>query len=219
MAPCSHTWHYKCIRELLNGPSYPIFTCPNCRAAADLDAEVDEPDEEWQQLESGAEDASVEQIQVDESSPPLVDHSDDAMELVPNEAAQSAAPSGAPEAAAADGGEAGDTTMMLDHAPTVTAAPPPPPPEPAASSPVPIPQPNRATLVNGGHVPSRGGNRTPSPPGARPAVHHEGPLTPRNDLGPWVFDGDAGRSSQDISRPGAMSNLDAATAQVESNAS
>ncbi|KAF3769584.1 SMAD/FHA domain-containing protein, partial [Cryphonectria parasitica EP155] len=37
VAPCSHTWHFKCIRALLSGPNYPIFICPNCRAAADLE--------------------------------------------------------------------------------------------------------------------------------------------------------------------------------------
>ncbi|OIW33777.1 SMAD/FHA domain-containing protein, partial [Coniochaeta ligniaria NRRL 30616] len=41
VAPCSHTWHYKCIRSLLSSPSYPIFICPNCRAAADLEADVE----------------------------------------------------------------------------------------------------------------------------------------------------------------------------------
>src|SRR6185436_13826280 len=51
VAPCSHTWHYKCIRSLLASPQYPIFICPNCRAAADLEAEVEDP-EEWEQLES-----------------------------------------------------------------------------------------------------------------------------------------------------------------------
>ncbi|CAI4219095.1 unnamed protein product [Parascedosporium putredinis] len=67
VAPCSHTWHYKCIRSLLTSPQYPIFVCPNCRAAADLEAEVDEPGEEWQQL-TGEESAN------DESSnePPAV---------------------------------------------------------------------------------------------------------------------------------------------------
>src|SRR4051794_13024936 len=47
VAPCSHVWHYKCIRPILNGPSYPHFLCPNCRAVADLEADVDEPFEEW----------------------------------------------------------------------------------------------------------------------------------------------------------------------------
>jgi hypothetical protein len=32
--------------------------------------------------------------------------------------------------------------------------------------------------------------RTPSPSGINPALNgQEGPITPRNDAGPWVFDG------------------------------
>ncbi len=52
VAPCSHVWHYKCIRPILNDHrSWPQFLCPNCRAVADLEADVDDPDaleEEWE---------------------------------------------------------------------------------------------------------------------------------------------------------------------------
>ena len=52
VAPCSHVWHYKCIRPILNDhKSWPQFLCPNCRAVADLEADVDDPDaldEEWE---------------------------------------------------------------------------------------------------------------------------------------------------------------------------
>ncbi|KAG2172863.1 hypothetical protein INT43_000213 [Umbelopsis isabellina] len=43
LAPCSHHFHYKCIRPLL--ASHPGFQCPLCRSYADLDApvEVDQP--------------------------------------------------------------------------------------------------------------------------------------------------------------------------------
>lgn len=44
VAPCSHTFHYKCLRPLLI--NHPGFLCPLCRKYADLDAscnvEVDE---------------------------------------------------------------------------------------------------------------------------------------------------------------------------------
>ncbi len=39
-APCSHSWHYKCIRPLII-KAYPIFTCPNCRAIIDLEEDTD----------------------------------------------------------------------------------------------------------------------------------------------------------------------------------
>ncbi|KAG0167824.1 hypothetical protein DFQ28_003229 [Apophysomyces sp. BC1034] len=38
VAPCSHTYHYKCIRPLLQ--SYPGFQCPICRTYSDLEASV-----------------------------------------------------------------------------------------------------------------------------------------------------------------------------------
>ncbi|KZF26618.1 SMAD/FHA domain-containing protein, partial [Xylona heveae TC161] len=40
VAPCSHVWHYKCIRPILSGSNWPQFLCPNCRAVADLEADV-----------------------------------------------------------------------------------------------------------------------------------------------------------------------------------
>jgi hypothetical protein len=39
LAPCSHHFHYKCIRPLL--ASHPAFQCPLCRTYADLDASVE----------------------------------------------------------------------------------------------------------------------------------------------------------------------------------
>ncbi|ORZ22612.1 SMAD/FHA domain-containing protein [Absidia repens] len=38
VAPCSHTFHYKCARPLLM--NHPGFLCPLCRSYADLDASV-----------------------------------------------------------------------------------------------------------------------------------------------------------------------------------
>ncbi|MCO5556064.1 hypothetical protein L7F22_009608 [Adiantum nelumboides] len=55
IAPCSHVFHYKCIRPLLN-MHHPGFSCPLCRTFADLEEDVEE-DEAWQQAllkEAGA---------------------------------------------------------------------------------------------------------------------------------------------------------------------
>ncbi|KAI9356858.1 SMAD/FHA domain-containing protein [Pilaira anomala] len=38
VAPCSHSFHFKCCYPLLN--NYPGFTCPLCRSYADLNANV-----------------------------------------------------------------------------------------------------------------------------------------------------------------------------------
>jgi len=49
VAPCSHVWHYKCIRPILNDhKTWPQFLCPNCRAVTDLEAEVDDPNIDWE---------------------------------------------------------------------------------------------------------------------------------------------------------------------------
>ncbi|WFD18830.1 hypothetical protein MCAP1_001041 [Malassezia caprae] len=46
MAPCSHMFHYKCIRPILS-LHYPGFSCPLCRTFADLEADLqDDTDEE-----------------------------------------------------------------------------------------------------------------------------------------------------------------------------
>lgn len=44
ISPCSHNWHYRCIRRLVMS-SYPQFVCPNCRSACDLEASLDTDDE------------------------------------------------------------------------------------------------------------------------------------------------------------------------------
>ncbi|KAG0309152.1 hypothetical protein BGZ98_004898 [Dissophora globulifera] len=47
VAPCSHVYHYKCIRPLLMA-THPGFLCPLCRTFADLEdsVEIDDPLEE-----------------------------------------------------------------------------------------------------------------------------------------------------------------------------
>ncbi|KAL8931332.1 MAG: hypothetical protein Q9211_007042, partial [Gyalolechia sp. 1 TL-2023] len=55
VAPCSHVWHYKCIRPILNDhKTFPSFLCPNCRAVGDLEADVDDPDamDDWDDEEA-----------------------------------------------------------------------------------------------------------------------------------------------------------------------
>lgn len=44
ISPCSHTWHYKCIRPLILR-SYPQFYCPNCRSMCDLETDIEDFDE------------------------------------------------------------------------------------------------------------------------------------------------------------------------------
>lgn len=39
IAPCSHIYHYRCLRPLLN-QNYPGFSCPLCRTYSNLEASV-----------------------------------------------------------------------------------------------------------------------------------------------------------------------------------
>ncbi|KAJ3575395.1 hypothetical protein NP233_g1129 [Leucocoprinus birnbaumii] len=54
IAPCSHTFHYKCIRPILEA-HHPSFTCPLCRTYADLDEDVEVDEGSWEVDISGAE--------------------------------------------------------------------------------------------------------------------------------------------------------------------
>ncbi|RCI10966.1 hypothetical protein L249_5297 [Ophiocordyceps polyrhachis-furcata BCC 54312] len=166
VAPCSHTWHFKCVRSLLMSPQYPIFVCPNCRAGADLEADVDEPTEDWQQLDDENEDRAK---QSTPSAPDPVD-------ITVQDA------------------DAMDVTVNVD-------APSPP------SDPLPINSPaSGAGRVS--HL-----RQNSSPPAA---INGEGPITPRNNAGPWVFDGSAGcPRADDASSAPEMGSLDAAAAATK----
>lgn len=43
ISPCSHSWHYKCIRPIII-KSYPQFYCPNCRSMCDLETDIEDDD-------------------------------------------------------------------------------------------------------------------------------------------------------------------------------
>ncbi|KAG0308459.1 hypothetical protein BGZ98_007915, partial [Dissophora globulifera] len=55
VAPCSHVYHYKCIRPMLVS-NHPGFLCPLCRTFADLEdtVEIDDPVEEEMPLQNAA---------------------------------------------------------------------------------------------------------------------------------------------------------------------
>ncbi|KAK5115866.1 hypothetical protein LTR85_009460 [Meristemomyces frigidus] len=59
VAPCSHVWHYKCVRDLVHGPGYPNFLCPNCRFVADLEADVEPPEEDEEEDAERYEEAGL----------------------------------------------------------------------------------------------------------------------------------------------------------------
>jgi hypothetical protein len=51
IAPCSHTFHYKCLRPLLEA-HHPAFSCPLCRTFADLEEDVEVEAEEEDEFEN-----------------------------------------------------------------------------------------------------------------------------------------------------------------------
>lgn len=197
-------WHYKCIRPILNGPTWPNFLCPNCRAVADLEADVEDPGEfeEWDEevaqvngesQEHGESSQGDRHVTPRASAIALPDPSGqtgttmfadleaaistmDINASTPNGAAAAASPEQPAIAATADP-ETPDRQITppsssVTHAVSinVNAAN-----ERAGLSPM------FPTAVNG-----RSPERVPGP---------ECPMTPRNDVGPFVLDGSAGRAS------------------------
>ncbi|KAK1982810.1 hypothetical protein LZ30DRAFT_749103 [Colletotrichum cereale] len=200
VAPCSHTWHFKCIRSLLNSPQYPIFVCPNCRMAADLEADIEDPEEDWEGMDEDEEPELKQQKQeaTDKAAVPS--------EPTPALAAVGSSGPLLPEINQDE--DAMDFTVALERSRTM-AEPPETAPRTVAPNtsmpPVPIPAVAAAQAAV-----SRNGRdtRTPSPIANHLVTTHEGPITPRNDAGPWVFDGSAGRRAAEASS--GMRSLDAA---------
>ncbi|AMD19711.1 HCL440Cp [Eremothecium sinecaudum] len=59
ISPCSHSWHYQCIRRLVM-TQYPQFVCPNCRSSCDLEASLDsDDDDEEEDCEYTNEDIAI----------------------------------------------------------------------------------------------------------------------------------------------------------------
>ncbi|KAK2035106.1 hypothetical protein LX32DRAFT_253630 [Colletotrichum zoysiae] len=202
VAPCSHTWHFKCIRSLLNSPQYPIFVCPNCRMAADLEADIEDPEEDWEGMDE-EEDEGPEQKQqkqeVQDTAPVLPEPTPVPVVIG----------SLGPQLPEIDKDEdAMDFTVALERSRTMAEAPETAPRTIAPNTsmpPVPIPAVAAAQAAA-----ARNGRdtRTPSPIANHLLATHEGPITPRNDAGPWVFDGSAGRRAAEASS--GMRSLDAA---------
>jgi E3 ubiquitin-protein ligase DMA1/2 len=173
VAPCAHTWHYKCIRPLLEGKNhtYPQFQCPNCRAYWDLNADVDVDVD----MEDDSAAEAEEQPSINGESATSTNDAPTAENVVVTPAAEAAAP---------DASSRNSTLLSRRHATNPSS-------------------PEIASVSNAIDVPGRGSasrsnnleaTRTQTPDGER-VISGEGPLTPRNDAGPFILDGSAGRAS------------------------
>ncbi|KAI8335636.1 SMAD/FHA domain-containing protein [Choanephora cucurbitarum] len=61
ISPCSHTYHFKCIRPLLQ--SYPGFQCPICRQYSDLEANVATEEEKEEEVKTPSSDDSLPRVE------------------------------------------------------------------------------------------------------------------------------------------------------------
>ncbi|TVY29409.1 E3 ubiquitin-protein ligase [Lachnellula hyalina] len=235
VAPCSHTWHYKCIRVIINGPHWPHFVCPNCRSVADLEAELEDP-------YADAENAGWEEVQAVDDSPVAADrpiqspepegeleHETETTEALNTFLHAEGEDLELDHIEHSDGvDEASDDSSqaanhIVEDLEFLSVEQPPSPISSAGSQsdqisnstvpPVNIGRPRGTHLEQPDPRRGRSRSRTPSPNGIPSSlsdvlVGAEGPMTPRNDAGPFVFDGSAGRSSG--ARLAAAMNLGAA---------
>ncbi|EOA87296.1 uncharacterized protein SETTUDRAFT_88946 [Exserohilum turcica Et28A] len=214
VAPCSHVWHYKCIRPILNGPTWPNFLCPNCRAVTDLEEDVEDMGEfeDWEGEEEVANG--------DTTTHPDAEQGD--RHVTPR---ASVAPLNASES---DGGI--DLSELQQHMTNIDINGAEPvngnthdaaletpdrrltPPSSSVTQPVSI-------NVSGANEYAGLSPLCPmGSDGLAPDRMHDGPMTPRNDAGPFVLDGSAGRSAGSRSHEDDLPSSDSdSSARIRNN--
>jgi len=190
VAPCSHVWHYKCIRPLIE-KEYPTFLCPNCRAIADLERDIEEdeiaddmweavPDEVLQGMDGGGQGQ----------------HSDISGSLSNTDDAGSHQPI-LPEIATSEPLLVGQPLDTVNTNTTSVSERPSTPPRTSGSW-----RRRKDTIPNldlSAEARQQEGSETGSSSGSGRGepIHDcpEGPMTPMNDAGPFLLDGRDGRMS------------------------
>ncbi|KAF1815346.1 hypothetical protein P152DRAFT_455062 [Eremomyces bilateralis CBS 781.70] len=212
VAPCSHVWHYKCIRPILISSTHPHFLCPNCRAVADLDADVDEADNvDWEdddidaaieESKKEAEQQKGDDLPQREASPQLAVSVGQEIRETPTDAGDTTrvhvapdtiVPVAAARSLAIDQNPSADANGLSSMLANVSLSPGPAVMNDDRShtllAPIPIPTSTVASralsLGLDGTEESEGG---PPNLGAGDA-HPECPMTPRNDVGPFLVEG------------------------------
>ena len=226
VAPCSHVWHYKCIRPILNNhQTWPQFLCPNCRAVTDLEADVDEPsnfDFDEDDIEN-EEDMDVNDSGIPEANDAIVDDlrpsgrlsrqgEDEVLASMANRTLAISHPSTMVQSLtkATSQPTASNSSSLISRRNsrrTSTAPNSNDPSMPRSESvtglvPVIEGQVRNTTAVQ--HTSQKGvPSMRATTPSSGELLGADGPMTPTNDAGPFVFDGSAGRA--------AAPNLDEAT--------
>lgn len=189
---------------------YPSFQCPNCRAYSDLEADVDVDMEEWaeeEEEESAAQNKDPDMNQT--AQPETKDHTDSADHETPQASPRRSEESYGTNGA---GASAGEETQNTNGAQPVAVPQPTqnasgllsrrqdrPTLAPAIGSdslspPVNvISMPKRPTEAEMQDILALQRTQTETP-GNELIIAGEGPLTPRNNAGPFVFDGSGSRT-------------------------
>ncbi|KAL2048118.1 hypothetical protein N7G274_000029 [Stereocaulon virgatum] len=206
VAPCSHVWHYKCIRPILvNDKSYPQFLCPNCRAVTDLEADVDDIDGgNWEDEENdtGSNPDVDDTRQTNGIMPEHNDFSIDGVdEALSNATMRSLTVNNIPHSAPTmitssdPNSESSASPSLLTRRGARRIEPSFPPitaqsATRTASGPAQYLRPITPTRPLMGEDIDDTALRTPT---QTDMLLHDGPMTPTNNAGPFVFDGSAGR--------------------------
>ncbi|KAK3632756.1 hypothetical protein LTR56_007139 [Elasticomyces elasticus] len=202
VAPCSHVWHYKCVRNLVHGSNYPNFLCPNCRFVADLEADVEPVEEDEMEFEEEEEEADGEVgASREEEMEGQRQGSSDTDEL-----ALSSRPEGRVGGSEDDdlaillAGASLDPSSQHNSSSDLSAAPTTPgkltatATRPVAISPPPGQRSSASDLLGAGAFSTTPTSTMQFALLAEGGMIADGPMTPRNDAGPFVLDGSAGRS-------------------------
>ncbi|KAF2873523.1 FHA domain-containing protein [Massariosphaeria phaeospora] len=197
VAPCSHVWHYKCIRPILNGATWPNFLCPNCRAVADLEADVEDMGdfEEWDDevVQTNGEPATDgEQSQNDRHVTPRA--STVPLNGQPSSSAEANGLSSLADLEAAIS-NINASASLNGIANGVAPAPSTPQRHTASAPPSSVTQPVAINVTSANERTGLSPLFQQTVDGLNPNHAPDCPMTPRNDAGPFVLDGSAGRGS------------------------
>lgn len=183
VAPCSHVWHYKCIKPLVD-KSYPTFLCPNCRAIADLGKDIEEDElyqvmrELEQENQNRAQDTPSEDDEGGDEQNPELDRLDEGESAV-GDALTEVGPRN-------DEDGTGSNLDYQQHLPSSRASDT----REQQSTPTREQQRNRQQQYQDSQTPLTTDDSDEGPG----RIGTGGPMTPMNDAGPFVFDGEGPRN-------------------------
>lgn len=211
---------------IINGAHYPHFICPNCRTVADLEAELDDlvAPEDWEEVEAPEVDAPAPAATPAQATTSHISNQMRARDTSTNETGDTAIENelSEPELLSVPARNTGSGPQVgtiveedQNHSDSTDSETHPISNATVAPVDIVVRRPSAAPSRNG-HEDStlerHSSVRTPSPNRlgsslGDPSPLVEGPMTPRNDAGPFVFDGSAGRGEPAVNLA-AMASMD-----------